>query len=45
MSHAPNDRPALAQRPQLILAWTAVAVPLLYGLANTIKNTLPLFGG
>lgn len=40
-----NDEPTTSQRTQIVAVWTVVAIPLLYGLYHTIKNTLPLFGG
>lgn len=30
---------------EIAVTWTIVLIPLAYGVYNTIKNTLPLFGG
>ena len=29
----------------IALAWTAALVPLMWGLLNTFKKAMPLFGG
>jgi len=38
-------RPASDQVPRLVITWLVVTVPLAYGLFQTIKGVLPLFGG
>lgn len=41
------DSPATsgAQTARLVVSWLVVGVPLIYGLYNTIKSVVPLFGG
>jgi hypothetical protein len=38
-----NRSPAAAGRLLLILAWSAVGIPLLWGVVQTIEKALPLF--
>ena len=33
------------QLPRLVLSWLVVGVPLVYGVVEAVKSTLPLFGG
>jgi hypothetical protein len=35
--------PSAAGRVALILAWSAVGIPLLWGVVQTIEKALPLF--
>jgi hypothetical protein len=38
-----NPSPSAAGRLALILAWSAVGIPLLWGVVQTIEKALPLF--
>ena len=38
-----NRSPSAAGRVVLILAWSAVGLPLLWGVVQTIEKALPLF--
>jgi hypothetical protein len=38
-----NRSPAAPGRVLLILAWSAVGIPLLWGVVQTIEKALPLF--
>lgn len=41
-----SDSPTLAgQTPRLVISWLIVVTPLAYGVFQTIKTALPLFGG
>lgn len=33
------------QTPRLVISWLIVGIPLAYGVFQTIKSVLPLFGG
>lgn len=35
----------MSQSPRLVLSWAIVGIPLVYGIVQTIKGILPLFGG
>jgi hypothetical protein len=37
--------PAGTQTARLVVSWLVVGIPLAYGLYQTIKSVLPLFGG
>lgn len=40
------DSPApSSQTPRLLISWLIVGLPLAYGVFQTIKSVLPLFGG
>lgn len=44
-SEEPSEVPAAApQRTRLVTAWLLVGVPLAYGISQTVKSLLPLFG-
>ena len=40
----PSDAPSPSPTAAVILAWLAVGAPLLWGVAQTIKKALLLFG-
>lgn len=44
MSQSTSSEPA-AQTPRLVVSWLIVGLPLVYGLFQTVKTVLPLFGG
>ncbi len=37
--------PAASYTPRLVASWLVVGVPLAYGIVQTVRNILPLFGG
>lgn len=39
-----EQHPPKNQQAQLFVAWGVVALPLAYGLYNTVKTALKLFG-
>jgi hypothetical protein len=43
MPDAPSEHPTPARWLLVALAWTAVGVPLLWGVYTTLKKALPLF--
>lgn len=45
MSITHDARPPAAQTPRLVVSWLIVGVPLAYGVYQTIRSILPLFGG
>lgn len=47
MSSSPQGgaAPAPSHTPRLVASWLVVGVPLAYGIVQTVRNILPLFGG
>jgi hypothetical protein len=43
-SDAVRDRPRRARLIQLSLAWLAVGIPLLWGVVQTLRKSMALFG-
>ena len=41
---SPTAHTARSYTAEIAICWTIVSIPLAYGVFNTIKNTLPLFG-
>jgi len=37
--------PPETQTPRLMVSWLIVGIPLAYGVFQTIRSILPLFGG
>ncbi|MGI5208536.1 MFS transporter small subunit [Spirillospora sp. CA-108201] len=31
--------------PRLVVSWSVVGIPLIYGVVETVRAILPLFGG
>ncbi|HEY0450712.1 MFS transporter small subunit [Actinophytocola sp.] len=44
MSQPESSAPS-SQTVRLVVSWLIVGIPLIYGLYQTIKSVLPLFGG
>ncbi len=44
-SITPDARSPAAQTPRLVVSWLIVGIPLAYGIFQTIRSILPLFGG
>ncbi|MES9541974.1 MULTISPECIES: hypothetical protein [unclassified Actinomadura] len=45
---APEENPETATDtavPRLVVSWAVVGIPLIYGVVETVRATLPLFGG
>lgn len=40
-----HSSPPAEQTPRLVVAWPIVLTPLAYGVIQTVKSILPLFGG
>jgi hypothetical protein len=40
---AAHGSPSAAGRVWLVLAWSAVGIPLLWGVVQTVEKALPLF--
>lgn len=40
----PHEAPATGTLPRLIVSWLVVGVPLAYGVVETVRAILPLFG-
>jgi len=40
-----DGRPPETQTPRLMVSWLIVGLPLAYGVFQTIRSILPLFGG
>lgn len=45
MPEATGARTPAKQQPRLVASWLIVGIPLAYGLFQTIRSILPLFGG
>lgn len=43
-AHSTDAHESRNYTAEIAITWTIVAIPLAYGVYNTIKNTLPLFG-
>ncbi|MFD0690656.1 MFS transporter small subunit [Actinomadura fibrosa] len=41
----PEPEAAGSDVPRLVVSWLIVGVPLVYGVVETIRAILPLFGG
>ncbi|HWM01954.1 MAG TPA: hypothetical protein VNP92_06405 [Actinophytocola sp.] len=41
----PEAPASSGQSARLVVSWLVVGIPLVYGLYQTIKSVLPLFGG
>ncbi|GAA2300280.1 hypothetical protein AB0C84_30980 [Actinomadura sp. NPDC048955] len=48
MASTPDESPSAAPDravPRLVVSWSIVGVPLIYGVVETVRAILPLFGG
>ncbi len=41
---APNEARTDPDVPRLVISWSIVGIPLIYGVVETIRAILPLFG-
>ncbi|MES9608632.1 MULTISPECIES: MFS transporter small subunit [Actinomadura] len=45
MESTPDESPPDRAAARLAVSWSVVGIPLIYGVVETVRAILPLFGG